>query len=297
MQTLRNLFRLPAAMALLSVLLACGGGGAGGIGGGSTNGGIDPNYRAVTGITISPSTTLLNYNLRQEFSAVASGPEAFADTLRWTASAGSLSATTGGTTVWTAPASGATTGHWVRATSTLTSSVSATATITLTGKVETADQGNLEYVTDFFKQNARASLFAVGTASPVWQTFQPACRTLTGISLYFVVVNSPYGDDVATVKIRTLAGDVLGTATIPLSLASFKSGYGWYENRAIYAPITGTGIPVVPGQTYVIALEGTRHTFGWGILDGNKYTPGMGFLNNLPLDGGDGDYLFQTFGN
>ena len=277
---------------LSMVCLSCSGGSAGGSG----YPGNEPNN--VKSIVLSPTTSYVNLNEQQNYWAQLSGSGIDVSQITWSTNRGNLSSTSGQTTVWTAPASSPDKSCWVKATSTLNTSVSATANITLMGVNENIDQDDLKFMDSTFLQNARGYSMGNRSVPPlVYQTFKPTYSTITSVSIFVIPpTGNSGGDDIATIKIIDKFGIIIGFASTPLLTSYFKWGgnNGYNINRIVYFQFPNNGLSVIPEETYQLAVDANIGYIFWGIIDGDKYTRGYAYYPNQPIN--NIDYLFRIYG-
>jgi hypothetical protein len=290
----RNLFIIKYIfIAPLSLVwLSCSGGSAGGSG----YPGNEPNN--VKSIVLSPAASYVNLNEQESYWAQLSGPGIDVSQITWSTNRGSLSVASGQTTAWTAPASSPDKSCWIKATSALNLSVSATSTIILMGVNENIDQDDLKFMDYTFRQNASARPMGDRSVPPlVYQTFKPTYSTITSVSI-FVVPTTGYsgGDDIATIKIADKFGIIIGSASTPLLSSYFKWGGndGYYINRIVYFQFPDNGLSVIPEENYQLSVDTNSYKFLWGIIYGDKYTRGQAYYYNQPVN--NTDYLFRIYG-
>lgn len=126
---------------------------------------------------------------------------------------------------------------------------------------------------------------SINLAAPLGQEFTPTVASLVAVDLDVATANPGSGDGTISLLIRdsTIDGPVLGATSIAVA-----DGFMGWLHIDLVAPVT-----LVPGQTYVIALESTTITHSWQLTD-DTYPGGRGIMDGNPQ--AVTDWRFRTYG-
>lgn len=149
----------------------------------------------------------------------------------------------------------------------------------------TAAQGRVDQQTTCNDGGSAQILFY----EPIAQRFVPMAPNLIGVEVMLGRFNAPYAD---TLTMRITEGSVGGAFVAAMTQAiSATSPLAWYRFQF------ATPFPVVPGASYVLALDATNPSFGWQhqyeLPPRCSYPDGEEIVLGDPVDGLDAS--FRTY--
>jgi hypothetical protein len=141
---------------------------------------------------------------------------------------------------------------------------------------------------DQYNEGPRSGGLNIVTNQPIGQEFISPHDSLAAVELNISGNFGVAGDCTVTVDIRheTISGPILGSASTAAVEQNSPPEWRLFE---FVPPVT-----MIPGQTYVIAINSTTATCGASTSAGNPYAPGSGISNGTVSTSGL-DLLFRTY--